>query len=99
MSNFDPSKHHHTNDPQTSVDAAESVAANIAATQARIVYQTLKEIGPATAGVISEKCDLDYYQVCRRLPDLLEVAMVERTGEVRRNKSGRNACVWRAVIR
>jgi len=46
---------------------------------------------------ISQKCDLDYLQVVRRVSDLQRDGAVIDTFEQRLNLSGRKAAVWRVM--
>ncbi len=59
-----------------------------------IIATVLLFYGPMTSGEISDRCDLDYLQVARRMSDLRDDGKVQDSGETRRNPGGRRATVW-----
>ena len=88
----------HRNDPATSHEAEAAVTkSGQRATHALLVLRELKA-NPAglTAPEIAAMLRLEIYQVRRRLTDLKDAGLVERTDRVRVwGKTGRGQCVWR----
>lgn len=83
-------------DPQTSHDAAASMK-KAASHQCVVVLMALRELGEAGAEQIANRCKLDKFQVCRRLPELEAAGIVEVVeGKTRKTKSGRQERTWRA---
>ncbi len=91
---FDPSTHAHTSDPDTSHESAKQ-AIGLAARHQHTIWTILLFHGPLTSQEISDKCELSYMQVVRRMKDLCEADKVEDSGIRRDNPSGRPAAVWR----
>lgn len=90
-----PKSHAHTNDPQTSHDAAISAAA-IATHQIGKVYVIYKS---HPEGLTSEECtaltDIPKADVMKRVTDLQKQGLIMNSGKTRPNASGRKATVWR----
>ena len=90
----------HTNDPQTSFDAAEEMIRSGKLTkQENDVYHRIIQFiayfrnpNDFTAKEISAGSAIDYYTVQRRLSGLRNKGKIERTGEKREG-----CCVWRLV--
>ena len=95
----------HRNDPQTSVDAAQSVKE--VSKQHRVMCLTaLALYGPQTGFEIADRVGLTYIQVAKRLTELYDKGKgpIERVHtdmpgvyQTRKTPSGRQACVWRVV--
>jgi len=88
--------HAHRHDPATSVEAARSIQ-NVAERHTFIIATMLLFYGPLTSAEISDRCELDYWQVARRISDLKHDGKVLDSGGRRRSPGGRSACVWRLV--
>lgn len=67
------------------------------------VYAALQELGEGTAEEIAAKAiemfpgNYPPYSLARRVTDLSERGLIERTGDRRRTKAGGSADVWRMV--
>jgi len=83
-------------DPETSHEAAGSMAGEANAQRQRII-SLLREFGPTTADGIDFALKLRDTSAGRRLPELKEMGLVEMTAKVALTRSGRQAHVWRAV--
>ncbi len=86
--------HAHRHDPDTSHDAARQ-AQGLTARHQQTIWTILLFHGPLTSREISDRCELDYMQVVRRMKDLCEADKVEDSGIRQANPSGRPAAVWR----
>lgn len=84
-------------DPITSHQAADGVKHFGKAHIDQIVI-TLKLCGPMTADEIAQCCELDKYQICRRLPEAETQGLVRATDAIRKTASGRAARVWEATV-
>ena len=93
---FDPRKLRRRTDPKTS-DAAASSAKELRAKHHKIIIGALRESGDMTSEQISDIVSLDYWAVARRMRELCDANLIVETGQVRRNRSGRQATVWRVV--
>lgn len=89
-------KHARRDNVRTSHEAAQKAEKSASANKA-IVLRALREHGPMTSEEISDVTGLVHWECTRRVPDLRHAGLVEDTGEVRLNRSGRKAVVWRAV--
>ena len=88
--------HAHTDDIQTSFDAAASVESTAKQHKA-IVYAALVRIGPLSSEQIAKVTGLEHAQAWRRVSDLKNDGVIIDSGERRTNKSGRLAAVWRVA--
>lgn len=84
-------------DPVTSHLAADSVKHFGKAHIDQIVVALLLW-GPMTADEIAQRCELDKYQICRRLPEAETQGLVRATDAIRKTASGRAARVWEATV-
>ncbi len=91
---YDPHEHHHRHDPETAVQAAHG-ARDLANRHKKIILEALW--WPATSQEIAERCELDYWQVARRIIDLKRDGKVVDSGVRRPSPAGRSACVWRLI--
>ena len=93
--------HAHTHDPATSHDAAAKAQGLAARHKAIILNQlhlTNTRYGHGlTSNEITERCELDYLQVVRRMKDLCDDGKVVDTGTRRASPGGRKAAVWGVV--
>ena len=85
--------HAHRHDPDTAVQAAHA-AKHIAEQHKDIIATILLFHGSLTSQEISDRCELDYWQVARRISDLKRDGKVVDTGQRRASPGGRQACVW-----
>jgi len=85
-------------DPITSHLAAQEVTREgIRGKQAAIVLELVRRCPGKTSLELSRMCDLDRYQIARRLSDLEHAGEVEK-GEIRLcDIAGRMAVTWRAA--
>ena len=83
-------------DPDTSHAAANSMAEGAKGQRSRI-HAYLTEFGPHTADELDEALDLRVTSAGRRLSELKEKGLAERTTEKRPTRSGRGAYAWRAL--
>ena len=81
----------------TSHDAAVSMK-EAAAQQCEILYDFLKNLGPATCDHADWILGWRPTTAGRRMPDLVERGLAEFTGETRKTRSGRAANVYRACV-
>jgi len=87
-----------TNDPITSYEAAESIrCSGKAETQRSIVLRYLRKHGPATSGELGMLVGGDRYCCHRRLPELVVIGLVERTGYRRCRVTKKRCLVWSAI--
>ena len=84
----------HRDDPITSYQAAERVI-EFANGHYEIIFHVLLKHGGLTAEEISDRCELGYFKVSRRLNEMQKKGLIERTGEKRQNRSRYKSCVWR----
>jgi predicted transcriptional regulator len=78
-------------DPVTSSAAAQSMHA-IAQAHHAAILGVLRAAGrPMAAEQISDRCDLDYVAINRRLTELERAGLIYKTTERHRNRSGRAA--------
>ena len=89
--------HARRSDPDTSFLAAD--AAGGLATRHKATIATVLASGRLTSAEISDRCDLNYWQVARRIADLKHDQLVCDSGLRRLSPNGRKACVWRLVKR
>ncbi len=85
-----------TTDPQTSHEAAASMA-DAAGRQRAMVLLVLRDHGPQTADAVDAILEGEGWKrttAGRRLPELMEIGQVERTDEKRLTRSKRRAHVW-----
>lgn len=88
--------HARRGDPDTSHNAARA-SRGLASEHCRIIYDALRDIGPATADELAAFVDLDRYQIRRRTADLQAAGKIRDTGERHKTPAGRPAIVWAAV--
>jgi hypothetical protein len=93
MTNF-AREHAHTNDIDTSHAAAER-AEGMAARHKKMVYATLKRLGPLASEQIAGATGLNTLQVMKRVSDLRGEGVVVDSGERRPTETGRLAAVWK----
>ena len=89
---FEPHKHRHNRDPETSHAAAEQ-AASFAAKHRAQVYGAIR-VQPRASEEIAYVTGLGYQQVLKRISDLHNEGWIEDSGRRHRNSSGRLAVVW-----
>lgn len=89
---FEPHKHRHNRDPDTSQAAAEQ-AVGFVGIHRKKVYDVIR-FGPAASEQIAAITGLTYMQVQRRVSDLRNNGQIEDSGRRHRNSSGRMAVVW-----
>ena len=83
-------------DPDTSHQAAESMA-DEAESQRRRILACLRYYGAMTADALDEVLELRLTSAGRRLPELEEADLVTLTGGKALTRSGRQARLWRAI--
>lgn len=87
--------HSKRNDPSTSWDAGDDFHESI---KPEYHYQLIQEVfktnGPMTSAEISMLCDLDRYQVARRLPEMERRNSVIRAGIRVCSVKKRKSVVW-----
>ena len=71
---------YHSNDPETSVSAAQAAVSQKACGTRLTILSTIEFYGPLTGREISEIANIDYHEVQRRLS---EIAGICRNGDVR----------------
>ena len=81
-------------DPDTSHDAAKFDTSFL---QQQVLFALLKE-GPMTAEEVSEHTGISQQSLTPRFRPLAEKGLIMDTGERRKNRSGRSAILWRAVV-
>jgi len=88
-----------TGDPETSKDAAVSME-EAAATHTGKILAKLREVYPyaLTPEELGDATGLGHVPVQRRLATLRRFGLIHRPGGRRKNKSGRSAMIWQAVI-
>lgn len=82
----------------TSIAAAE-LAASVSGRLRYLVHKSLCEDGDQTCDEVCAKLGLPRYSAQPRLTELRKKGLIRDTGLRRRNVSGANAIVWRAVLR
>lgn len=90
---FEPHKHRHNRDPETSHAAAEQ-AKGFVGKHRKQVYDAIRG-GSLASEQIAAVTGLTYMQVQRRVSDLHNDGQIEDSGLRHRNSSGRQAVVWR----
>ena len=82
-------------DPASSYDAAEQlIQSGRHNDQLRIVLDTVRSWPGQTSRELAQHCELDRYQIARRLPELEQMGLV-RKGVVRAcSAGGRQAATW-----
>ena len=86
--------HTHANDPETSHEAASSMP-TVAEQHKCVIWSVLLFFDDLTSQEIANRCNLDYWQVARRISDLKRDGKVVDSGARRASPGGRTACVWR----
>lgn len=82
-------------DPLTSLMAAGRVN-ELAQRHYELVLKAMREAGrPLGAEEVAGQCELDAYQVRKRLPELKAQGLVELADGTRRTASGRQERLWR----
>lgn len=89
---FEPHKHRHNRDPDTSHAAAEQ-ATSFAGKHRQQVYSAIRE-RPRASEEIAYVTGLTYMAVQRRVSDLHNDGQIEDSGQRYTNKSGRKAVMW-----
>ena len=91
-------RHSRTTDPPTSMEAATK-ARVMALAHCRIIEGVLREADmPLGSQEISDRCELGYVQVARRMSDLATAEVVRRsTGPMYESPSGRRGVRWELV--
>ncbi len=92
---FPPPRARNT-DPATSHAAAASMQ-NEAGSQRAAIYAHLRKNGPAIADELDAALGLRLTSAGRRLAELHDQGLVERTEQTRDTRSGRKAYLWRAL--
>ncbi len=87
--------HAHRDDPDTSFLAANTAGG--LATRHKAIIASVLAAAELTSSEISDRCDLNYWQVARRIADLKHDGVVRDSGARRLTPNGRKACVWRLV--
>lgn len=85
-----------SSDPITSFMAADRVK-EFKAAQHQSIMLALLTLGKAGAEQIGDLCDLDAYQVRKRLSELCKNDLAAPTGELRTTYTGRKERVWKAI--
>lgn len=80
-------------DPETSKQAARQ-AVGVQADHHRRILAAL-ELGPAGQTVIGQRCNLDKHKVGKRLGEMGRLGLIEQTGRVLVNETGRREREWR----
>ena len=84
---------HRTNDPVTSKEAAKTVADFSAKMYARILDELCN--GEGTYEELANRMEAGKDQLCKRLPEMEQLGLIELTGKLRKGSTGRNQRVWR----
>jgi len=79
-------------DPATAHDAAASVNAT---RLEQVVLDALMQLGPKTSFELADALGLSLVTVSPRLRPLADKGLVEDSGQVKVNPSGRKSIVWR----
>ena len=82
-------------DPSTSHEAASKVVEFSAKMYKKIHAELLK--GEGTYEELADRLNLKRDQLCKRLPEMQRIGIVQLTGEKRAGSSGRMQRVWRAT--
>jgi DNA-binding MarR family transcriptional regulator len=82
-------------DADTSKEAAKL---NTTFLQHQVLLTLIKE-GPMTAEQVSEFTGISQQSLTPRFRPLVEKGLIMDTGERRKNRSGRSAILWRAIIK
>lgn len=89
--NYNPTNSARTSDADTSHDAANSMI-GVAEQHQELIHTILSGSPiPLAAEQISDRCDLDYVAINRRLPELLRAEKIVKTELKHTNRSGRSA--------
>lgn len=84
-------------DPETSRQAA-AAAHGLAAEHRMLILATLRDAdGDLNSTEIGERVGLSSVQVCRRLHELEDEGLIQRTPNVRPTVSGRPSTCWEAI--
>ena len=92
---FSPAAHARRRDPDTSREAAESVAASVPRLAGRLL-DALKLRGPMTRTEVATAVGMSEYQASKRLSDLKNAELIIDSGQRRAGPSGREQIVWAA---
>ena len=79
--------------PETSRQAAVQ-AVGVQADHHRRILEAL-ELGPAGQTLIGQRCNLDKHRVGKRLGEMGRLGLIEQTGRVLVNETGRKEREWR----
>lgn len=85
-------------DPETSKDAASSMA-DTAETHRQKILSALRDHGRMTGDAIDDLFGWKHATANRRLPELRSLGLVEMTDATAHTRSGRSARLWRAIER
>lgn len=91
---IDYSRAARANDPATSVEAASRVK-EFAHRHHSLIVASLMTFGAGTIHHIAARTGLDHVAVARRMNELLECSLVERTGGKWPSPTGRPCDIWR----
>jgi predicted HTH transcriptional regulator len=91
-----PKKIHHTDDPDTSREGAESISTYAESLRQRI-HSLLQQKGPMSAEQIADALDVTHLQAMKRLSDLKNLNLIRDTNLRVPTRSGRRQIVWEAV--
>jgi DNA-binding HxlR family transcriptional regulator len=93
---FNAHKLARTNDPATSVEAAES-AEFLVGKHHGLIMDALTDFGMMAPEQIADRVGkMDKVEVCRRVNELEKAGLITDTGQKHVNRSGRKARVFRA---
>lgn len=85
----------HRNDPATSRQAEAAITESGGRqTQADIVLSIVREHGGLTSAELTQFCDLDRWQIARRLPDLEANELVTKGNARRCTVTNKASVVW-----
>ena len=85
----------HRNDPATSRQAEAAITQSGARqTQAELVLDLVREHGGLTSAELTQFCDLDRWQIARRLPDLEANGLVIKGNARRCTITNKASVVW-----
>jgi hypothetical protein len=93
----DPRKLARSSDPSTSHDAAFQAVRFVRSHHERIAFEMQKAGVPLGAEQIAALCDLQPYEVRKRLPEMRVLGKVQPTDAVRETLNGRKERVWRLM--
>lgn len=86
---------HRNSDPETSKEAAKTVSDFSAMMYQRIATELYN--GEGTYEELADRMGAGKDQLCKRLPEMQRLGIIELTGALRTGSSGRKQRVWRIV--